>query len=54
MGKLTLNYGLRFDYNKQPIVGQKAQVGRFANIAAYDDIDAADLEGLFAAPVGGL
>ena len=39
MGKLTLNYGLRFDYNHQYIVGQKAQVGRFANIAAYNDID---------------
>ena len=38
MGKLTLNYGARFDYLKQSIVGQKAQVGRFANIAAYDDI----------------
>ncbi len=38
MGKLTLNYGIRFDYNKQRIVGQKAQVGRFANIAAYQDI----------------
>src|SRR6478609_3569881 len=39
LGKLTLNYGLRFDYNHQYIVGQKAQVGRFANIAAYDNID---------------
>ena len=38
VGKLTLNYGLRFDYNKQRIVGQKAQIGRFANIAAYNDI----------------
>jgi hypothetical protein len=38
MGKLTLNYGARFDYLKQSIVGQKAQVGRFANIAAYNDI----------------
>lgn len=38
MGKLTLNYGVRFDYLKQRVVGQKAQVGRFANIAAYDDI----------------
>ncbi|HYB94280.1 MAG TPA: carboxypeptidase regulatory-like domain-containing protein [Vicinamibacterales bacterium] len=38
MGKLTLNYGLRFDYLHQYIVGQGAQVGRFANIAPYDDI----------------
>jgi hypothetical protein len=38
MGKLTLNYGARFDYLKQRVVGQKAQIGRFANIAAYDDI----------------
>ena len=38
MGKLTLNYGLRFDYLKQKVEGQKAQVGRFTNIAAYNDI----------------
>ncbi|HEX8028682.1 MAG TPA: TonB-dependent receptor, partial [Vicinamibacterales bacterium] len=38
MGKLTLNYGLRFDYLSQYIVGQKAMQGRFANVAAYDDI----------------
>lgn len=38
MGKLTVNYGIRYDYNHQYIVGQKAQVGRFANIAAYNDI----------------
>jgi hypothetical protein len=38
MGKLTLNYGVRFDYLKQRVVGQNAQVGRFANVAAYDDI----------------
>lgn len=38
LGKLTVNYGGRFDYLKQHIVGQKAQVGRFANVAAYDDI----------------
>ena len=38
MGKLTVNYGARFDYLKQRVVGQNAQVGRFANIAAYDDI----------------
>jgi hypothetical protein len=38
LGKLTLNYGARFDYLKQRIVGQPAMVGRFANVAAYDDI----------------
>jgi len=38
MGKLTLNYGARFDYLKQRIVGQPAMQGRFANVAAYDDI----------------
>ena len=54
LGKLTLNYGARFDYLKQRIVGQPAMQGRFANVAAYDDIDAADLEGILAAPVGGL
>jgi hypothetical protein len=34
----TLNYGLRWDYVKQRVVGQKAQSGRFAQSAAYDDI----------------
>jgi hypothetical protein len=38
MNRLTLNYGLRFDYNKQTIVGQENQIGRFANLEAYDDI----------------
>ena len=38
LGKLTLNYGARFDYLKQRIVGQPAMQGRFANVAAYDDI----------------
>ncbi|MEO7158863.1 MAG: TonB-dependent receptor [Vicinamibacterales bacterium] len=37
-GKLTLNYGVRFDYLKQRVVGQKAMTGRFANVAAYNDI----------------
>src|SRR5262245_42444532 len=36
--KLTINYGLRWDYVKQRVVGQNAQVGRFANVPAYDDI----------------
>ncbi len=38
LDRLTLNYGLRFDLNKQSIVGQNAQIGRFANVPAYDDI----------------
>ena len=39
LNRLTLNYGLRFDRNQQTIVGQDVQVGRFANVAAYDDIE---------------
>lgn len=39
LGKLTVNYGARFDRNKQRIVGQPAMQGRFANVAAYDDIE---------------
>ena len=38
LDRLTINYGARFDYLKQSIVGQKAQFGRFAQSAAYDDI----------------
>ncbi|MFN7916447.1 MAG: TonB-dependent receptor [Vicinamibacterales bacterium] len=38
LSKLTLNFGVRYDHVSQHIMGQKAQVGRFANIAAYDDI----------------
>ena len=30
LNKLTINFGVRFDHVKQHIVGQKAQVGRFA------------------------
>ena len=33
----TFNYGIRYDRVAQSIVGQKAQVGRFANVPAYDD-----------------
>ena len=40
LNRLTLNLGLRFDLNKQVIRGQDAQVGRFANIAAYDGFQA--------------
>ena len=38
LSKLTVNYGLRWDYIKQRVVGQAAQQGRFANVPAYDDI----------------
>jgi hypothetical protein len=38
MNKLTINAGLRYDHVKQHIVGQKAQVGRFAASPAYEDI----------------
>lgn len=36
--RLTLNFGLRYDYVKQHIVGQDAQNGRFASSLPYDDI----------------
>ena len=39
LGRMTLNYGLRYDINKQTIVGQPEQNGRFASVPAYDDID---------------
>jgi hypothetical protein len=39
LGKLTVNYGARFDRNKTRVVGQPAMRGRFANVAAYDDIE---------------
>ncbi len=35
---LTFNYGLRYDRVMQSVVGQGAQVGRFANSPAYGDI----------------
>jgi hypothetical protein len=38
LGRMTVNYGLRWDLNKQTISGQDVQVGRFANAPAYDDI----------------
>ena len=38
LNKLTLNFGLRYDHVKQHIVGQDAQVGRFAASPAYNDI----------------
>jgi len=38
LNRLTVNYGLRWDLNKQTIVGQSRQVGRFADVPAYGDI----------------
>lgn len=38
LDRLTLNYGIRYDLNQQTIVGQSAQIGRFANVPAYGDI----------------
>jgi len=38
LNRLTVNYGLRFDFNKQTIQGQPAFFGRFASSPAYDDI----------------
>ncbi len=38
LNKLTLNFGVRFDHVKQHIVGQNAQVGRFASSPAYNDV----------------
>lgn len=35
----TFNYGVRYDRIAQSIVGQKAQVGRFANVPAYGDFE---------------
>lgn len=38
LDKLTLNFGVRYDYVKQRIVGQDAEIGRFASSVPYDDI----------------
>ena len=40
LDRLTLNYGVRFDYNQQTIRGQDAQIGRFADSPAYDGFQA--------------
>ena len=37
LNNFTFNYGVRYDYLKQSIVGQDAQIGRFANSPAYGD-----------------
>src|SRR5204863_2844250 len=39
LNKFTINAGLRFDHVKQHIVGQQAQIGRFANLITYNDIN---------------
>ncbi len=38
LNKLSINLGLRFDHVKQHVVGQGAQVGRFAASVPYGDI----------------
>jgi hypothetical protein len=38
LNHFTVNFGLRYDYVKQHVVGQKAQTGRFASSPAYGDI----------------
>ncbi len=38
LSNFTINYGVRYDRLAQSIVGQDAQLGRFANSPAYDDI----------------
>jgi hypothetical protein len=38
LNNFTVNYGVRYDRLAQSIVGQKEQIGRFANSPAYDDI----------------
>lgn len=39
LNNFTINYGVRYDRVMQSIAGQKAQVGRFADSPAYDDIE---------------
>ena len=38
LNHFTINFGLRYDRLKQHIVGQNAQIGRFANLVPYGDI----------------
>jgi Carboxypeptidase regulatory-like domain len=38
LNRFTFNYGLRWDYAKQHVVGKPAQTGRFASSLPYDDI----------------
>jgi hypothetical protein len=37
LNRLTLTYGLRWEYVSEQVDGQPAQQGRFANIPAFDD-----------------
>jgi hypothetical protein len=39
LNNVTINYGVRYDRLAQSIQGQDAQIGRFANSPAYDDIE---------------
>jgi len=39
LANFTVNYGVRYDRLAQSIEGQEAQIGRFANSPAYDDIE---------------
>ena len=39
MKRLTLNYGLRWDYLLESVVGQPAQLGTFEQIQPYNDIN---------------
>jgi hypothetical protein len=38
LNRLTLTYGVRWEYISEKVNGQSAQQGRFANIPAFDDI----------------
>lgn len=38
LNKFTINYGVRYDYLRQHVIGEPAQTGRFENSVAYDDI----------------
>jgi hypothetical protein len=38
LNRFTVNYGVRWDYAKQHVVGKPAQFGRFASSLPYDDI----------------
>jgi hypothetical protein len=38
LNRFTVNYGLRWDYAKQHVVGKDAQFGRFASSLPYGDI----------------
>ena len=54
INRLTLNYGPRWDYLKQRIVGQPAMQGRFAASAPYQDVELPVWNTLSPRFVGGL